>query len=62
MRLKSLPSVPGLYQCFCYLWHLDRGDILSAHLAITAPPEMFRSFDDLLRGAFLAGAVDAMKA
>lgn len=34
--------------------------MLLARMAITAPPEMFRSFDDLLRGAFLAGAVDAV--
>ena len=58
---KSLHSLPGLYQCFAYLWHLDRGDIAAARAVLMVPPEMLRGFDDLLRGAWLAGAVDAMK-
>lgn len=33
----------------------------TAQTVLMIPPEMLTWFDDLLRGAWLAGAVDAMK-
>ena len=60
MRSKSLRRL-GIYQCFCCFWYLDRGDMATAQTVLMIPPEMLTGFDDLLRGAWVAGAVDAMK-
>jgi hypothetical protein len=51
----------GVYQCFAFLWHIDRGNVLAAQAVMAIPPEMLRGFDDLLRGAWLAGAAEAAR-
>lgn len=60
MSVKSLRRL-GIYQCFACLWYLDRGDRVMAQAMLMIPPEMLTGFDDLLRGAWLAGAVEANK-
>jgi hypothetical protein len=52
---------PGVYQCFACLWYLDRGDVLTARAVMAIPPVLLIGFDDLLRGAWLAGASDAAR-
>lgn len=57
----SLPRSPGVYQCFAFLWHMSRGNVLAAQAMLAIPPEMMTGFDDLLRGAWLAGAAEAAR-
>jgi hypothetical protein len=54
-------QTPGVYQIFCALWYLDRGDVLTASAIMAIPPVMLIGFDDILRGAWLAGAAEAAK-
>lgn len=56
-----MTATPGVYQCFAFLWHMSRGDTLAAQAIMAIPPEMLRGFDDLLRGAWLAGAAEAAR-
>ena len=51
----------SVYQCFCILWHLSRGDLPMARLSAILPPEMFTEGDALIRAAYLAGAVNGQK-
>lgn len=60
MRSIYPPSVPGIYQCFCYVWHMQRGDPVSARTVMMIPPQMMTPFDDLMRAAWIAGARDAL--
>ena len=49
----------SLYQCWCILWHLDRGNIDHARICAILPASAFAFGDELMRGAFVAGMVEA---
>lgn len=58
---SRFPHSPGIYQCFACLWHLDRGDVEAARAVLLIPPEMMTAFDDLMRAAWIVGAIEASK-
>lgn len=51
----------SLYQCWCILWHLDRGNINHARICAILPASAFAFGDALMQAGFLAGTVEAME-
>lgn len=51
----------SIYQAFCIVWYLDRGDVAAARLCAVLPPAAFAFGDAMMRAAFLAGAAEAVK-
>lgn len=51
----------SLYQCWCILWHLDRGNFDHARLCAILPASAFAFGDALMELAFIAGAAERLK-
>lgn len=48
----------GLYQCWCIVWYLRRGDVATAAQVAHMPSHRFAAGNIMMRAAYLAGAYD----
>jgi len=51
----------SIYQAFCIVWYLDRGDVAAARLCAILPSAAFAFGDAMMHAAFVAGATEAAR-